>query len=120
MQIFSFSCISVPILSSYNQPLQIVQNLHNLFFKLYLHTKLSNPHYPPEVQAEAALINFSVTMDGLEDQLLNMVVKEERPDLAAESLHLIEMVNLQCMIKMQLSYVHHDIVDGDLIYHHGT
>ena len=62
-------------------------------FKLYLHTKLSNPHYPPEVQAEAALINFSVTMDGLEDQLLNMVVKEERPDLAAESLHLIEMQN---------------------------
>jgi dynein heavy chain, axonemal len=62
-------------------------------FKFYLHTKLSNPHYPPEIQAEAALVNFSVTRDGLEDQLLTMVVKEERPDLAAERLRLIEMQN---------------------------
>ena len=30
-------------------------------FRLLLHTKLSNPHYPPEVQAEATLINFTVT-----------------------------------------------------------
>ena len=29
-------------------------------FRLYLHTKLSNPHFPPEVQAETALINFTV------------------------------------------------------------
>ncbi len=28
-------------------------------FKLYLHTKLSNPHYPPEIQAECTLVNFS-------------------------------------------------------------
>ena len=62
-------------------------------FKLYLHTKLSNPHYPPEIQAEAAMVNFSVTMDGLEDQLLTLIVKEERPDLASERLRLIEMQN---------------------------
>jgi dynein heavy chain len=29
-------------------------------FKLLLHTKLANPHYPPEVQAECTLINFMV------------------------------------------------------------
>jgi len=34
-------------------------------FKLYLQTKLSNPHYPPEVQAEATLINFTGSMLGL-------------------------------------------------------
>ena len=43
-------------------------------FKLFLQTKLSNPHYPPEVQAEAALINFTVTELGLADQLLTLVV----------------------------------------------
>lgn len=30
-------------------------------FKLYLQTKLSNPHYPPEIQAETTLINFMVS-----------------------------------------------------------
>ena len=30
-------------------------------FKLILHTKLANPHFPPEVQAECTLINFMVT-----------------------------------------------------------
>ncbi|CAM9266952.1 unnamed protein product [Chrysoparadoxa australica] len=51
-------------------------------FRLFLQTKLSNPHYPPEIQAETTLINFTVTALGLEDQLLNLVVKKERPDLA--------------------------------------
>jgi dynein heavy chain len=52
-------------------------------FNLYLHTKLSNPHYPPEIQAECTLINFTVTETGLEDQLLDLVVLKERPDLSA-------------------------------------
>ncbi|XP_029655176.1 dynein beta chain, ciliary-like [Octopus sinensis] len=50
-------------------------------FKLILHTKLANPHYPPEIQAQTTLINFTVTPDGLEDQLLAAVVSKERPDL---------------------------------------
>ena len=44
-------------------------------------TKLANPHYKPELQAQATLINFTVTRDGLEDQLLAEVVATERPDL---------------------------------------
>jgi dynein heavy chain len=36
-------------------------------FNLFMHTKLSNPHYPPEIQAECTLINFTVTESGLED-----------------------------------------------------
>ena len=62
-------------------------------FRLYLHTKLSNPHYPPEIQAETTLINFTVTMFGLEDQLLNLVVEKERPDLAALSEDLVKRLN---------------------------
>ncbi|KAM6281322.1 LOW QUALITY PROTEIN: dynein axonemal heavy chain 11 [Porphyrio hochstetteri] len=48
---------------------------------LILHTKVASPHYKPELQAQTTLINFSVTRDGLEDQLLAEVVSAERPGL---------------------------------------
>ncbi|XP_003791133.1 dynein heavy chain 9, axonemal [Otolemur garnettii] len=54
---------------------------YNPKFRLILHTKLANPHYQPELQAQVTLINFTVTRDGLEDQLLAAVVSMERPDL---------------------------------------
>ncbi len=54
---------------------------YNSNFKFILHTKMANPHYKPEIQAQTTLINFTVTRDGLEDQLLAEVVKVERPDL---------------------------------------
>ncbi|XP_028263973.1 dynein axonemal heavy chain 9 isoform X2 [Parambassis ranga] len=54
---------------------------YNSSFRLILHTKLASPHYQPELQAQCTLINFTVTRDGLEDQLLAAVVSMERPDL---------------------------------------
>ncbi|CAN0151984.1 unnamed protein product, partial [Laminaria digitata] len=57
-------------------------------FRLYLQTRLSNPHYRPEVFATCTLINFIVTerqeIEGKEafrDQLLASVVGAEQPDL---------------------------------------
>jgi dynein heavy chain, axonemal len=37
---------------------------YNPNFRLILHTKLGNPHYKPEMQAQTTLINFTVTRDG--------------------------------------------------------
>lgn len=48
-------------------------------------TKLSNPHYKPEIAAQTTLVNFCVTEKGLEDQLLALVVDHERPDLQAST-----------------------------------
>lgn len=62
-------------------------------FNLFMHTKLSNPHYPPEIQAECTLINFQVTEQGLEDQLLTLVVAKERADLAAKKSELVQQQN---------------------------
>ena len=59
-------------------------------FRLFLHTKLGNPHFPPEVQAECTLINFTVTILGLEDQLLVQTVRKERPELASEQARLVD------------------------------
>lgn len=36
-------------------------------FKLYMTTKLPNPHYAPEVCIKVTLINFTVTFEGLEE-----------------------------------------------------
>ncbi|KAG6609263.1 dynein heavy chain [Phytophthora cinnamomi] len=66
---------------------------YNDNFHLYLHTKLGNPHYPPEIQAECTIVNFTVTMLGLEDQLLNLVVSKERQDLAIKREKLIQEQN---------------------------
>lgn len=66
---------------------------YNDGFRLYLHTKLGNPHYPPEIQAECTIVNFTVTSLGLEDQLLNLVVSKERADLAVKREKLIQEQN---------------------------
>ncbi|KAJ4461063.1 putative Dynein heavy chain 6; axonemal [Paratrimastix pyriformis] len=53
-------------------------------FKLYLTSKLPNPHYVPEICIRATIINFTVTPSGLEEQLLAEVVRIERPELEEE------------------------------------
>jgi dynein heavy chain, axonemal len=54
---------------------------YNSDFKLYLTTKLPNPHYTPEISTKAMILNFAVKEDSLEAQLLSLVVRVERPDL---------------------------------------
>ena len=66
---------------------------YNPTFQLYLHTKLANPHYKPELQAQTTLINFTVTRTGLEDQLLAEVVKADRPDLEVQKSDLTRQQN---------------------------
>ncbi|KAJ1555212.1 Dynein heavy chain 6, axonemal, partial [Nowakowskiella sp. JEL0078] len=58
-------------------------------FKLYITTKLPNPHYLPEVCIKVTIINFTVTKIGLEGQLLADVVKLERPELEEQRNSLI-------------------------------
>ncbi|RNC31006.1 dynein heavy chain, partial [Trypanosoma cruzi] len=50
-------------------------------FRLYMTSKLSNPHYLPELQIKVTVINFTVTQGGLENQLLADVVRYEYAEL---------------------------------------
>lgn len=53
-------------------------------FRLYMTSKMPNPHYPPEVCIKVTLINFTVTFEGLEEQLLGDVVIKEKPEVEAQ------------------------------------
>lgn len=69
-------------------------------FRLILHTKLANPHYKPEMQAQTTLINFTVTREGLEDQLLADVVRKERPDLEETKVIKVLVTLLKTKVKL--------------------
>jgi len=62
-------------------------------FRLFMTSKLSNPHYTPEIMAKSVVINYSVTMDGLEEQLLNEVVRHESPLLEEQRKKLVDEIN---------------------------
>lgn len=50
-------------------------------FKLFITTKLPNPHFLPEICIKLTIINFTVTFDGLEEQLRADVVVNEAPEV---------------------------------------
>ncbi|CAN0273125.1 unnamed protein product, partial [Hapterophycus canaliculatus] len=60
-----------------------------------------------EVQAETTIVNFMVTPTGLEDQLLAVVIKTERPDLAAHKTALLQQQN---QFKIRIRELEDDIL----------
>ncbi|VDQ05809.1 unnamed protein product [Trichobilharzia regenti] len=62
---------------------------YNPGFRFYITTRLRNPHYLPEISVKVCLINFMITPLGLQDQLLGIVIAEEKPKLEATKNQLI-------------------------------
>jgi len=42
-------------------------------------TKIPNPQYLPDIFIKSNVINFTVTFEGLQEQLLTEVMKKEQP-----------------------------------------
>jgi dynein heavy chain len=88
-------------------------------FKLYMTTKLPNPHYLPEICIKVTIVNFTVTMPGLEDQLLGAVVSKERPDVEKRKVTLMlqmaadakNLHDLEADILLRLSTATGNILD---------
>ena len=92
-------------------------------FKLFMTTKLPNPHYLPEVCIKVTIINFTVTMEGLESQLLGLVVAAERPDIEQKKVQLLlqmaedkrMLAQLEAKILQMLSESEGNILDDEVL-----
>lgn len=62
-------------------------------FRIFFQCKLANPHFRPEIAAQCTIINFIVTEQGLEDQLLAMVVNWEKQELETKKQELVRQQN---------------------------
>ena len=63
---------------------------YNETFKFFLTTTLPNPHYSPETQVKVSILNFAITQFGLEEQMLNQLIKIEFPELAQQKDEIVE------------------------------
>uniref|UniRef100_A0A8D2LM47 Dynein axonemal heavy chain 14 n=1 Tax=Varanus komodoensis TaxID=61221 RepID=A0A8D2LM47_VARKO len=61
--------------------------------ELYLTTRKANPHFLPAVCNTVTMINFTVTFQGLQDQLLSAVVIKEQPELEQKRCELLESIS---------------------------
>ena len=94
-------------------------------FRLYLTTKLPNPHYSPENSVKVTLLNFTVTASGLEDQLLGTLVSKERPDLQEMKNALVisnaemkrELKDIEDTILKMLAESEGNILDDETLIH---
>ena len=94
---------------------------HN--FRFYMTTNLRNPHYTPEVAVKVSLLNFMITPDGLEEQLLGLLVAVERPDCEQKKKELVvnnakmnkDLFNIEGNILALLEQSGDDILDEDTL-----
>lgn len=97
---------------------------YNSAFRFYITTKLSNPHYPPEISTKTTLVNFAIKESGLQAQLLGIIVRKERPVLEEQKDNLVmniaknrrTLINLDNEILRLLNESRGSILDDDELF----
>ncbi|XP_053239011.1 dynein axonemal heavy chain 14 isoform X1 [Podarcis raffonei] len=96
----------------------------NQNFRLYLTTQKPNPHFLPAICSIVTMINFTVTFEGLQDQLLSAVLIKEKPEVEHRRCELLESISADLITLRELEQKSlrllqktdgHILDDGDLI-----
>ncbi|GBG33121.1 Dynein heavy chain 5, axonemal [Hondaea fermentalgiana] len=69
-------------------------------FTAFFVSRLPNPHFSPELQAKTTVVDFTVTLKGLEDQLLDVVIGREQKALQDQLEQVIEDVAVNTKLLM--------------------
>nr|XP_051677372.1 dynein axonemal heavy chain 14 isoform X4 [Oryctolagus cuniculus] len=75
---------------------------YNSNFRLYLSTAIDNPCFLPSIYDFVTVINFTITFQGLEDQLLSTVVSHEVPHLESQRYQLLQTISLDILTLEEL------------------
>eukprot|EP01084_Bolivina_argentea_P281903 482434_1 len=92
-------------------------------FRLYITTKLSTPHYTPTVSTKVVLLNFAITLDGLDDQMLGIVVGADESEMEKKREEIVieqaamnkKLVKLEDTILRLLSEAKGNILDDEVL-----
>jgi len=92
-------------------------------FRFFMVSNQSNPHFSPEVQTKTRILNFSVTKEGLEQQLLSIVCKsesqrdeDERDKIQRQNVEFKQQKRqIEDQILQQLSQSELDILEDDTL-----
>eukprot|EP01042_Synura_sphagnicola_P000006 gene6-7_t len=71
-------------------------------FRMYMCTRLANPHFSPEDQSKCTIVDFTVTQKGLEEQLLGRVIQKEQRSLEEQLKNVLEEVtgNTKALLRL--------------------
>lgn len=84
---------------------------YNTSFKLYLLCNIDNPKLLPELCIKVAVISFIVSIEGLTEQLLSNVVRQENPRLENQMTEL-----LQTLVNEKLQLTELEDLSLNLLY----
>ena len=75
---------------------------YNNDFKFFITTKMPAPHYSPEVCVKLTILNFTVTQEGLQDQMLNEIIRITKEKLSNDRIKAIQTKAENAMKKKQV------------------
>lgn len=77
-------------------------------FVLYMHTRDSNAFFTPDLCSRVTFVNFTVTPSSLQNQCLQILLKEERPEIDKKR---NDIIKLQGEFRVKLRYLEDQLLN---------